>query len=242
MVGRRRRPTLRGCLLLLPFGFTAGHGEQLPAAGAGAAAQLALGRFFLRGRLLAALAFLALFASPVQTLPAQTDLAISGIDAEDLDLDLIADLDDILGTLNLVIGQLRDVQQSFQSRLQLDEDTEVGQLRDLALLDLAGLVPAGDVAFPRIVIHLLEAQSNALALLIDIEDDAGDVIALVDDLARMGHLAYPAHVADVQKTVDAFFNLDERSIVREVAHHATDDHARRITLGHLVPGIGLNLF
>ena len=87
-------------------------------------------------------------------------LRSAGIDAQHLDLDLVADLDDLLGALDLVVGQLGDVQQAFQARLQLDEDAEVGELRDLALLDLAGVVAAGDVALPRVVGHLLEAQGD----------------------------------------------------------------------------------
>ena len=67
------------------------------------------------------------------------------------------------GVLDLVVGQLGDVQQALQARLQLDEHAEVGELRDLALHDLARLVAAGDVAFPRVVGHLLEAQGDALA-------------------------------------------------------------------------------
>ena len=80
----------------------------------------------------------------------QADLALAAVDAEDLDLDLVADLDDFLGAVDLVVGQLGDVQQAFQARLQLDEDAEVGELGDLALDDVAGLVAAGDVGLPRV--------------------------------------------------------------------------------------------
>ena len=62
-------------------------------------------------------------------------LRSGGIDAQHLDLDLVADLDHLLRALDLVVGQLGDVQQAFQARLQLDEDAEVGELGDLALLD-----------------------------------------------------------------------------------------------------------
>ena len=78
----------------------------------------------------------------------EADLALVGVDAQDLHLDLVADLDDVLGVLDLVVGQLGDVQQAFQAGLQLDEDAEVGDLGDLALDDLAGLVAAGDVGLP----------------------------------------------------------------------------------------------
>ena len=57
----------------------------------------------------------------------------------------------------------------------------------------------------------------------------------------MGDLAHPAHVADVQQAVDAFLDLDEGPVIGEVADDAGNDGARRIALGHLVPGVGLDL-
>src|SRR5438552_11715403 len=142
--------TAPGPLLLLLAGF--GHREQLTAGAARAAAQLArlaaggvLGRLFGRR-------FLAAFhVRLVQPFAAQADLTVRRIDPQHLHLDLVADLDDLLGTLHLVIGKLRDVEQAFQARLQLDENAEVGQLGDLALLDFTGVIVAGDVAFPPVV-------------------------------------------------------------------------------------------
>ena len=98
-----------------------------------------------------ALFALAVGLGPLGLLAREADLALAAVDAEDLDLDLVADLDDLLGAVDLVVGQLGDVQQAFQARLELDEDAEVGQLGDLALDDVAGLVAAGDVGLPRVV-------------------------------------------------------------------------------------------
>src|SRR5262249_11550383 len=112
------------------------------------------------------LRFLRLAGEPA----AESDLAVGGVHTEDLDLDLVAGLDDVLGALDLVVGQLADVQQALQAGLQLDEDPEVGELGDLALLDLTWAVASGDVALPGVVVHLLEAQRDALAFLVHVED------------------------------------------------------------------------
>src|SRR5581483_4818712 len=93
----------------------------------------------------------------------------------------------------------------------------------------------------RVVVHLLETQRNALAFLINVEHHAGDLVAFLHHLAGVSHLAHPAHVGDVQEAVDAFLDLDEGTVIGQVAHHARDHGARRIALGHLVPGIGLHL-
>src|SRR5262245_15262690 len=87
--------------------------------------------------------------------PTQSNLPVAGIDAEDLDLDLVADLDHLLGALDLVVGQLRDVQEALQAGLQLDEDAELGELGHLALLHLPRLVPPRDIPVPQIARHLL---------------------------------------------------------------------------------------
>src|SRR5262249_53548546 len=80
------------------------HVEQLSRTGPRAAPQLTLrpaGRSRRRfGRLLA------LLLGPVQPFAAEADLAVARIDAEDLDLDLVADFDDLFGALDLVVGQL----------------------------------------------------------------------------------------------------------------------------------------
>ena len=57
----------------------------------------------------------------------------------------------------------------------------------------------------------------------------------------MADLAGPRHVADVQQAVDALFDLDEGAVVGEVADRALDHGARRIAVGHAVPGILLGL-
>ena len=55
-------------------------------------------------------------ASSAPCVPAaQADLALAAVDAQDLDLDLVADFDDLFGVVDLVVGQLRDVQQALRA-------------------------------------------------------------------------------------------------------------------------------
>src|SRR5262249_18338447 len=82
---------------------------------------------------------------------------------------------------------------------------------------------------------------HPLALLIDIEHHAGDLVALLHDLVGVADLAHPAHVADVQQAVDSFLDLNERSIVREVPYSSGNDGPRGVALSNLIPWIGLNL-
>src|ERR1043166_977558 len=138
---RDGRPwALAGVSLFLLFR----HVDQVPLTRAGTTAQLAWLRRRFRGRRFAAALFLFLAVHP---LAAQADLALLRIDAQDLHLDLVADLDDVFGALDLAVGQLGDMQEPFEARLQLDEDAEVGELGHLTDLRVAGVVPAGGLAF-----------------------------------------------------------------------------------------------
>src|SRR3982751_6695678 len=76
---------------------------------------------------------LLLFLGPHRALEREADLALVAVDAEDLDVDLLPDLDDVLGLLDLLVGDLADVQQAFEAGLELDEHSEVGDLCHEAL-------------------------------------------------------------------------------------------------------------
>ena len=94
---------------------------------------------------------------------------------------------------------------------------------------------------PGVFLHLLEAQGDALLFLIDAEDDRLDVFALLEHFRRVADLLGPRQVGDVQQAVDAFFDLDERAVVGDVADLALDHRAGRIFLGHAFPGVLLDL-
>ncbi len=179
--------------------------------------------------------------TPLGAFEGEADLAVVDIDAEDLDLDFVADLDDVGWVLDLVIGELADVQETFEAGFEFDEDAEVGDLGDLALDDHAGLVVGGDGVEPRVFGHLLEAERDAVLFLIDGEDDALNLVALLEELAGVSDLFGPGEIADVEKAVDAFFDFDKGAVVGEVADLAGDDGSGGIFLGEQGPGIGFGL-
>ena len=74
--------------------------------------------------------------------------------------------------------------------------------------------------FPRILLGLLEAEGDALLLLVDVEDDDLDFLADLEQFARVAEAA-PGHVGDVEQAVHAV-EVDERAEVGEVLDHALD--------------------
>src|SRR5213078_2647730 len=103
-----------------------------------------------------------------------------------------------------------------------DEGAVVLERDDLAAHDGAGDVLLGRAA-PRILGDLLEAEADALGVGVELEDRDPDVIADLEQLARVIDPA-PAHVGDVEQTVDAA-EVDERAVLGEVLDDALDDLA-----------------
>ena len=79
----------------------------------------------------------------VGLLEGQGDAATVEIDVNHLDEDFLARLDDGLRVLHVAVGQLGDMHEAFDAVFDGDEDTELNDLGDLALDDLARNVGAG---------------------------------------------------------------------------------------------------
>src|SRR5690606_16869112 len=103
-----------------------------------------------------------------------------------------------------------------------DERAVVGDVGDLAEHARVGRVAARDVV-PRILAQLLQAQADAVALLVVLEHAHVEFLADLDHLGRVAH-ALPGHVGDVQQAVDAA-QVDERAVVGEVLDHALEHGA-----------------
>ena len=88
---------------------------------------------------------------------------------------------------------------------------------------------------------LLDSQRNAAALLIDVEHLAFHFGTFFHDLAGMADFAGPRHIADVQQAVDSLFQLNERTVVGEVANTAFDKLSLGIAVDNFGPGILLCL-
>src|SRR5690606_5795325 len=70
---------------------------------------------------------------------------------------------------------------------------------------------------------LLEAEADALGVAVELQDLDADLVADLEQLARVIDAA-PRHVRDVEQAVDAA-EVDEGAVVGEVLDHAFDDLA-----------------
>src|SRR5690606_32212905 len=151
----------------------------------------------------------------VGLLQRQRDAATLEVDVDDLDEDLFAHRDDLLGQLDVLAGELRDVHEALDAVCHADERTERDELGDLARCDLTDRVRAGE-DLPRVLLRRLQRQGDALAVEVHLEDLDGDLLADLDDLAGVLDVL-PGQLGDVHETVHAA-QVDERTEVDDRGH------------------------
>ena len=98
---------------------------------------------------------------------------------------VLARLDDLARVLDVVVRQLGDVHEPLDAVHDLDERAEGDDLRDLALELVADVVGVDD-PLPRVLLGLLEAQGDALAVAVDVEHLDRHDVADREDLATGG--------------------------------------------------------
>ena len=78
----------------------------------------------------------------------------------------------------MVLSKLGDVDETLDTLFDLDEGAERDQLGDLAVDDLVDLAVLEDL-LPRVLLGLLEAQGDALAVAVDVEHPDFDLWPMV---------------------------------------------------------------
>ena len=152
----------------------------------------------------------------------EREAAPLGVDLEDLDLHVVAGLDDLARVLDVLLGELGDVHEALDALQDLHERAEGDDLRDRAL-ELVTDVVGVDDALPRVLLGLLEAQGDALTVTVYVEHLDLDRVADVEDLARVVDVR-PRELGDVDQAVDAV-EVDEGAEVDDVGDLALDDQA-----------------
>src|SRR3954469_18947920 len=138
------------------------------------------------------------------------------------------------------VVELRDVNQSLDALVELDECAKVRHPDDLAL-DRVADVMAREEVVPDVGGELLQAERQALVLGVDVQHHRLDDVTLLQHFRRVLDPLAPRHVGDVDQAVDLLLDFDERAELGEVADLALDLRADRILVGQVVPRVGLDL-
>lgn len=164
----------------------------------------------------------------LELLEAEAHLALLAVERQNHGLDLVAGLEEVLRAAEVLApAHLADVDEAFDAGLNLDERTVVGHYH-YAALDVVAHLEVGVEVVPGMGHELLDAERDALLLVVEVDDDHLDVLVELNDLMRVGDAA-PAEVGDVYETVHAA-EVDEHAVVGDVLHLALE-HLTLLELG-----------
>src|SRR6476659_2426601 len=122
------------------------------------------------------------------------------VERDDLQLQLLALVDDVARMGHALVGQLADVDQALEPVANADERTEVDELRDRAVDDVAD-VEVGHRRVPRIGLEAADRETDPAALVVDVDDLGLDLVA--DLVAGLGVVdLVPRELALVDEAVD----------------------------------------
>src|SRR6185369_9767945 len=174
-------------------------------------------------------------------LHAEADALLLDVDIEDLRLDgLTLAVKRQRFLARHAPGDVRHVNHAVDVALEADEQAELGRVLDLALDDRADRVRLGE-GLPRVRLRLLEAERNPALLLVHLEHLHVHFLRSADDLAWVNVLLGPAHLRDVDETLDTRLQFDEGAIFGDVGDAAAERAADRILGRRAFPRIALEL-
>src|SRR5690606_20585803 len=142
----------------------------------------------------------------------QGDTLAVHVDVEDLDRDLLADLDDLGGVVDVLPGQLGDVDQTVDAT-QVHEGTEVDDRGDDAGTHLA-LLEGGEERLADLGLGLLEpgtaGQDHVVAVLVQLDDLRLELLAHVGlEVADAAHLDQGGREEAAEADVEDETTLDD---------------------------------
>src|SRR3954453_11038323 len=142
-----------------------------------------------------------------------------GVERDDLELERLALVDDIARVGDPLVGQLADVDQAFEPVADTDERTEVDELGDRAVDDVADL-EFRDRRVPRIGLEATDREADPAALVVDVDDLGLDLFPDAIPGLRIVDLV-PRELALVDEAVDAT-EVDEDAERSDRADRAGD--------------------
>ena len=169
----------------------------------------------------------------------QADPATGEIEIDDLDPQLFARGDDLLGRVHVVGAHLADVDETLDAFANLRERTERHELGDPAVDQLTDLVTAGE-DLPWVLLGGLEREADSFAIEVDIEHLDSDGITDGDNGTRMIDVL-PRQLADVDESVHTA-EIDESTETDDAADDTGTNFSRLEVGEELVAGFLLRLF
>ena len=160
-------------------------------------------------------------------LEAEGDALALLVHAEDHHFDFLVNRHDLRGMADPAPGHVGDVEQAVNAA-QVHERAEVGDVLDRALAGLADLDLGHDLGLHLLALfldQLAAADDDVAALLVNLEDLAGDFLADV-----LGDVARPADVDLRGRQEHRHADVHEQPAL-DLAHDAAGDHVAFLVVG-----------
>ena len=146
----------------------------------------------------------------LELLQTERHLTLLTVEGEDDGFDFVAHLQEFLSTAEVLApAHLADVDEAFHTGSNLYECTVIGH-DYYAALDFVAHLKLCIKSIPGMRRKLLETESDALLLLVEIKDDNVELLVELHDFLRVTDAA-PAEVGDVDETIDAT-QVDEYTV------------------------------
>src|SRR5699024_7521063 len=169
----------------------------------------------------------------LRRLERQRDALAVHVDVQDLDGDLVADLDDLGGVVDVLPGQLGDVDQAVDAT-EVDEGTEVDDRGDRAGADLT-LLELLEEAGAHLGLGLLQpgaaGEDHVVAVLVQLDDLRLDLLADV----RL-EVADAAHLDQRGREEAAQADVEDETALDDLDDGAGDDAVLLLDLLDRAPG------
>ena len=130
--------------------------------------------------------------------------------------------------------------EAIDALLHLDEQAEVGEVAHLS--GVLGLHRELELdVVPRIRNELLHAEAHLPLLAVDAQHDGLDLVSHLQELLGAAQVLAPAHLADVEQTLDAFGHFHKGTVVGHDHNLALDLVSDVDRLGHGIPRVSREL-
>ena len=139
----------------------------------------------------------------------QADATTCEVKIDNLDPELFARCDDLLGTVDVVGRHFRNVHEAFDAVADLNESAELHELGDSTVDELTHLVAFGKF-LPRVLLSCFQREADALSAEVDVKHlnlnrvaNGDDGTGMVDVLPRkLGHVDEPVHTTEIDKRAE----------------------------------------
>ena len=140
-----------------------------------------------------------------------------------------------------MVGKLGNVQKTLKVRLQFYKCAKVSDLGYFAFNNVSRNIFFRYCTDPGIFGHLFYAQADPSFVFIDFENNAFDILVLLQCLAGMIIFLRPAQIRNVYHAIKTRLHLYKRPKIRQTAYLGGNNRTGRILLRSYRPGVNFRL-